>query len=177
VSSPVVGSIVNDQSANPLTSSYYNDPGTTLSTDGVYYSAPSGGTNTTLPAGAIPTPADSVPVLNGVNPQSMQRPVLEQLQNLPAGSTFYRPVNGPSGNLQTSVSPGPSDSNSAGNVIVPIRQAWNYSPVKLASYTTIEQPSSKVADAAETEVRGTWQNKNAATKKTSVNSDWKSVSW
>ena len=167
---------VGDSTAVPQSSSFYNSPGSTT-TDGLYYGAPTG-TNAVLPTGAVPTPADTIPVLNGVNPQTMQRPVLEQLQSIPAGSSNYRPVQVPAGNLQTSVLRSTSNMVPSAVVsdVVPIRQTWGYTPVKLASYTTVAPPSN-APESARTEVRGSWQNPNDSAKKASVNSDWKSVNW
>lgn len=132
-------------------------------------------TTTSMPAnsiqsGATPTPADSVPAIQGVNPQSMQRPVIEQLQASPAGSTYapYAPPSQvPNINLQTSTSTA-MPTASAGREVT--RQAWAYSPVRLASF---EQP----AVAEQQVIKGQWQVKSQEPTASEMNSAWKSVNW
>lgn len=127
-------------------------------TGSVYYNLPANGN---LPATANPTPADSVPAIQGVNPQSMQRPVLEQLQASPAGSSFYTPPQPVQPNLQTRQNP------AIGNESSVARQEWGYSPVRLAAYARTEaNPSS--------EIRGSWQSQPAAAP---VNSGWQTAGW
>lgn len=136
-------------------------------------------TTTSMPAAATPTPADSVPAIQGVNPQSMQRPVIEQLQASPAGSTYAPPSQVPNINLQTSTSTTISTA-SAGREVT--RQAWAYSPVRLASF---EQP----VEGEQQVIQGQWQTKPQAQFKaqsqaqpqgptaSELNAAWKTVNW
>jgi len=97
------------------TQSYVVDPNTGVSTSGNFQ----------------PTPANTVPALNGIaNPQSSQRPVIDQ----------FNPNNGPS-NFRAST-PRPvyeqfhqpavinADDHTAQS---PIRKRWSFSPVRFAS--------------------------------------------
>lgn len=124
-------------------------------------------TTTTMPATATPTPADSVPAIQGVNPQSMQRPVIEQMQATPAGSSYIPPAQVPNINLQTSTSTAVPTAAVSREVT---RQAWAYSPVRLASY---EQP----AEVEQQVVKGQWQVKREAATASEMNSAWKTVNW
>ncbi|MFM7739363.1 MAG: hypothetical protein ACKO9H_08165, partial [Planctomycetota bacterium] len=62
-------------SNSPMDGSYYAGSPTYSAPVMSYGTQP--GTTTSMPAASAPTPADSVPAIQGVNPQSMQRPVLE----------------------------------------------------------------------------------------------------
>lgn len=122
---------------------------------------------TSMPGGSTPTPADVVPAIQGVNPQSMQRPVIEQLQASPAGSTYAPPSQVPNINLQTNTS---STVTTAAVGREPTRQAWAYTPVRLASF---EQP----AEVEQQVIRGQWQVPAQPTTASELNSAWKTVNW
>lgn len=118
---------------NPPTS--MNTPGGTISTEGIF--------NTS-------TPADFSPSLNGINPQSSARPVLDQLRSTqPTPATYSEPkYSEPTYAPQTAQSPA--------------RQEWSYSPVRLASYTStsrdddqprLMQPVRRTVESSE-EVQG-----------------------
>jgi hypothetical protein len=133
-------------------------------------------TTTSMPAASAPTPADSVPAIQGVNPQSMQRPVLEQLQATPAGSTYYPPAATPNINLQTSTSTVVPAVASTREVT---RQAWSYSPVRLASFEeSTDQPAQPAPVVAPQQViKGEWQLKPQGKSASEINAAWKTVNW
>ncbi len=171
---------------------YYDPNGSTL---GASVLTPSGtldatGSYGTLPGGAYhpapynmssPSPADLPPTLNSVNPQSMQRPVLEQLQGFP-GATYpsaprlQMPVN------QQYLPPSRSvPAQTLDNLTVdatPIRQRWDYTPVRLASYTstavpqTVAEPAPPVIEYQAQPVRNP-----APTANPNVNAGWTNVGW
>ncbi len=154
----------------PVDSNYYSGSPSYAPAPVSYGTLPS--TTTSLPATSTPTPADAVPALQGVNPQSMQRPVLEQLQATPAGSSYVPPAQVPNINLQTSTSTTVSTAAVSREVT---RQAWTYSPVRLASF---EQPAAEASEAGGQQViKGQWQLKPQGTTASELNSAWTTVNW
>lgn len=174
----VAGSYPSATSGN-LDGTYYAGTATYNPPANTYGSFPT--TTTTMPSAAmpnsaVPTPADSVPAIQGVNPQSMQRPVIEQLQATPAGSSYYPPANSPPANLQTSTSTAVPSSGDAREVA---RQAWSYSPVRLASYEqpSIESKAVAPVSAEQQVIKGQWHLKPKGNSASELNSAWSSVNW
>ncbi len=144
-------------------------PNGTISTTGSYSAFP-GDTYTNGP-----TPADSVPSIDGVNPNTMQRPILDSLRGY---------------NDSTQISPARSfqrDGFMTGGVTLDqvslrnaTRREWGYTPVRLASHAkpvvqeTDDQPktrwtvSANVAGPGEI-VHGQNQDR--------VNSSWRAAGW
>lgn len=158
----------------PMDGSYYAGSPTYSAPVMNYGTQP--GTMTSMPATSSPTPADSVPAIQGVNPQSMQRPVLEQLQATPAGSTYYPPAATPNINLQTSTSTAVPAVASTREVT---RQAWSYSPVRLASFEESANEPAELAPVAAPQqvIKGEWQLKPQGKSASEMNAAWKNANW
>ncbi|HMP78457.1 MAG TPA: hypothetical protein PKD54_03295 [Pirellulaceae bacterium] len=153
-------------------------PNGTLSTNGSYSVMPSGSYNP-APYMSSPTPADLPPTLNSVNPQSMQRPVLEQLHGHPGAAyptapKLQTPVNQPYLPPARSV---PSFDNLTVDA-TPTHQRWGYTPVRLASYTSTAVPQPEIETVQPTREflarpLGPANNTEAAP----VNAGWTNVGW
>ena len=117
----------------PTTTNYAPTTGTVT---GTYYEYPS---SSSTPSGTITTegtyrpsqPADTVPALDGINPQSSHRPVLDRIQQTGGNWTtnFGQPDSNPTPNVR---------SYQEKTAQSPVRKQWNYSPVRLASYTRVQ---------------------------------------
>ncbi len=140
-------------------------PNGTISTSGSYGTDPYSGT---------PTPADRVPSIDGINPQTMQRPILDMLRGTrPENNTMM-------GQPRNAVLPGGVTLDQASNTN--LRRDWGYSPVRLASYS---QPA--VATGSDWTVSANVPESNRMSRAESVqstlsnqepvNSSWRTVGW
>jgi hypothetical protein len=117
----------NYQSPQPANGTYYEYPATntptgTISTQGEY--------NTSI------EPADIAPSLQGISPQSSARPVLDQIRSgqIDYSTDNSRPANYP---YITPTVPNIPEKTAQS----PVRKDWNYTPVRLASYTSTSATS------------------------------------
>lgn len=126
----------------------------TSTVTGTYYEYPS---STTSPTGTITTeggynssaqPADIAPSLNNVNPQSYNRPVLDQIRNGMQNQTTSRPAAYPQSAPQVHAFQEKTAQS-------PVRQEWKYSPIRLASYTTTDARRSSPTEAVQ--IKGTFK--------------------
>jgi hypothetical protein len=116
---------------------------TTGTVTGTYYEYPSatsspGGTITTEGTYSSGQPADSVPALDGINPQSSHRPVLDRIQQTGGNWTtsYGQPNSNPTPNVR---------SYQEKTAQSPVRKEWSYSPVRLASYTRVQAEPKRVS--------------------------------
>lgn len=150
------------------TGSYWNTPGGVLNTNSGYTVVP----NSTPGYGSsTPTPADSVPSLDGASAPGIQRSIIEQMRN---SSTSTSGENMPARITQTAQSQ--------------VHQPWSYSPVRLASHQELGAETHQVEklqltdQPASTEaVYGQLRRVEASPVKrapaTQVNSAWTGASW
>ena len=110
----------------------------TETVNGTYYEYP---TSTTAPGSysSSPQPADIAPSLQGVSPQSFNRPVLDQLRNVQPDFSTQNPR---PATYQPTPTPSVISYNETARVSAPERREWSYSPVRLASYQSDEVISS-----------------------------------
>lgn len=154
-------------------------PQGTLNTNGSYGTIPAG-SYYPAPYSGTPTPADLPPAINSVNPQSMQRPVLEQLHGMPGAvhptaPRIQVPVHQPAPPPQQAV---PAVLHNLTVDAAPIRQPWEYTPVRLASYTTAAVPASQPEDVAAPHVyRATPVAQPSVTAPSNPNAAWSNVGW
>lgn len=124
----------------------------------------------------VPTPADTVPALQGVNPQTLQRPILDSLRgSSPDSGAFMnqqRSAEMPGGMTVDQVSRRDD-----------VRREWGYTPVRLASHTTeaapvASQPTWNFGGAAG-QVRFAGETSAVLTPVglNKVNSDWRNAGW
>ena len=141
----------------PTTSNYSPTTGNVI---GTYYEYPAAST----PSGTITTegtyssgqPADTVPSLDGINPQSSHRPMLDRLQQ--AGDNWTTSFGQPSSR------PAPNVRSYQENIAqAPIRKEWNYSPVRLASYRQVQPQRESV------QITGTFKPARESSKTNDLN--------
>lgn len=157
----------------------YPAPGNVVPSTGTTF-APSGTLNTggSFGSSAIPTPADTVPALN-VNPQTMQRPILDSLRGANDNGVISPERNAV---LPGGVTLEPVNHRSA------LRRDWGYTPVRLASHSepvrsSDSEPYSRVTEgifsATSDVVLGQSESVPAApaTKDPNVNSHWRNAGW
>ena len=181
-----VGTVGCDTCGVPTTGSSVSVPTpATTNTDGVYYTDPNGNPI----GGGLSTPADQPPTLNqnlnNVNPATTQAPsVLQRMQetatswpNVPSAV----PANVRPANTQNNFQPAPTFTHHGDQTAEhrsPVRERWSYSPIRLASYTKVEN---KVKDESNelVTVSGTMTRiqKRKPNTRSHVNSGWSSVSW
>ena len=124
---PTVPTLPNQSPLTPSTTQFPGSPVT-----GTYYESPS---SVTVPNGTLSTgsgintttqPADIPPSLNGVNPQSSNRPIIDRLGS---GATTGQQITHP----QTV--PSVLSYNDKTAYTTPNQRQWNYTPVRLASHS------------------------------------------
>ena len=135
-------------------------------------------------------PADIAPFVNpNLNPQNNQRPIIDRIETLPStnltspSQSTIRAV-APVNNVYP-VNPTPAVIN-AGDFTAdasPIRKKWDYSPVRLASYTATEsnsrvdrQPTRKQPIRISGSFQSNRSVQNSASSASS-NSAWETVEW
>ena len=112
-------------------------PGGTISTNGGYELQ----SGTPVP-GATLTPADSTPT---INPENSNRSVIEAIN----GSSTRTPIQQPGDwTLTSTVKPANQNWSSGPTVNVasaanPVTKKWNYTPIKQASYVSVEPDEEK----------------------------------
>ena len=182
-------------------------PSGTLSTNGSFGTQPSFGTPTfqsqpnfgsttfgappVVPPGStvtpLPTPADTSP---GFNPQNLNRSVIDGVGG--SATKMQAPQTRARNWTLTSTKPAKSINRNWSNVPVvdiadksPVTRKWSYSPVKQASYVSLDEEESQQSPVV-TMVRGSFApiskakaqrdtvNQNDNSK---VNSGWKTVQW
>jgi hypothetical protein len=146
--SPVLAPTTNNFAPTPA-----NSVAPSETVNGTYYEYP---TSTTVPNATITTeggyntggqPADLVPSLQGINPQTSVQPVLDRLRS-------NQPEWNNTAMLRRQAAdrvPMPSVVESPRQVAqTPARQDWEYSPIRLASYSSNEEVSSTTSNEAST---------------------------
>ncbi len=147
-------------------------PNGTLGTTGSYTTVPSGSyLNPIGPSSGSPTPADIPPSLEGINPQLLNRPIIEGIH-----SSSWNTQSAPPTYFQSTQA-------------APVRDDWNYSPVRLASYTeeasqttTVNGRSGTVTESKpeRREFQGSFLPSPAKIQPTQPerqNSDWSTKTW
>ena len=149
-----------------------------VSTGTTYTPLPSSGTS----GGAVPTPADipAADVTPSLNPQTQQRPLYDR-QDTSKVKWGLPPAVDP--NLTTenrSMGQGQVEAPARIDVVAsasPIRRQWTYSPVKLASYTTVA-PQGNQAKPEMAQYQGSFEPVQSARQpERKKNTMWKSIDW
>ncbi len=169
---PVPGSVVPNVTGTSMVA-----PGGTLGTSGSYSIGPAPAGNSVINNSGVPTPADTVPSLQGINPQTMQRPILDALRGT-------GPDNGAFMNQQRSAEmPGGMTVDQVSRRD-DLRREWGYTPVRLASHSSdakpesVDQPSWSFGGAAgQVRTAGGSTADLAPVSPNKVNSDWRNAGW
>lgn len=138
---------------------------------GASMTAPDGtlGTSGGFSTSGVPTPADTVPVLN-VNPQSMQRPILDSLR----GANDSGQVNP----QRNAVLPGGVTLEQTTIDRSALRRDWGYSPIRLASH---QEPGVRDSTVWTFSARGEQAEGGTqaapAVSEQRVNSSWRNAGW
>lgn len=134
-------------------------------------------------------PADTAPFVSpSLNPQNSQRPIIDRIETLPPAN-----FGSPAGSTTRAVAPAaplnnvypinPAPAINTGNFTAdtsPIRKKWDYSPVRLASYTTTEKSNNRLNSRQPERkqpirISGSFQ--PTAQKSAGTNSAWETVEW
>ena len=157
-----------------------NVPGQAIMSPGTTYTPlPSNST----PNGAVPTPAD-IPAADmspTLNPQTQQRPLYERFQTQDSSQVGWPAPPAIQSNMTTDNKPAQIDVVATAS---PIRRAWSYNPIKLASYTSVVNSEVKAQAKTEPVQSELVQYQGAftparSTKQTErkTNTMWKSIDW
>jgi hypothetical protein len=137
----------------------YGAPTGTLDTSGSYYSAPAGTSTNPIPSyGTTPTPADIPPSMSDASPIRQNRPILQSLE----GASWQTRPAAAARSARPSVA----------------RESWDYSPVRLASYSTSEPvPAGRSVGGVQGEFMSPAPRGNVSSPKSNTDAGWTTKSW